>query len=166
MDLSQGDLRSQDILTALTEAAEDVFNTMLTGMAELVGRLEADSGHKESHDRVDIEAIVRFSGDYEGTVVLLCSTEGALDITRGLLMMDEQEPIELEEIQDAIGECANMLGGSLKTNSLDKMGQIHLGTPVVASRVNRGSQDHMGSLIYNLTGGPVVVSVWLESAPA
>ena len=166
MDSSTDDLRSTDILSALTEAAEDVFNTMLTGMAELVERLDGGHEHRDEHDRVDIEATVKFSGDYMGTVVLRCSTEGALDITRGLLMMEEADPIELEEIQDAIGECANMLGGSLKTNSLDKMGNISLGTPVVASRVNKEGQDHMGSLIYNLTGGPVVVSIWLESAPA
>ena len=142
-----GGITPDALLTTLRESVDEVLETMVCRMA----KLEASAGPphdaaKISLDRVDIEATVGISGDHTGTIVLGCT---ALDITRGLLMLEDSEPIELDDIKDAIGECANMLGGTLKTKALDAAGSYSLGIPTVATHVNQEGRGWCGTLVYN-----------------
>ncbi|MCP3994099.1 MAG: chemotaxis protein CheX [bacterium] len=108
-----------------------------------------------------IEATVEFSGDCKGAVVLRCTADGAVDIARGLLMLADREPVELADIEDALGECANLMGGSLKTKVLDPVGEFSLGIPNTETQVSRDGQQYHGSLVYQLSEGHAVVEVWL-----
>ncbi len=155
-------LSPDQILTALKEATDEIFTTMLSDMPQC----EVSTDAADTPDRVDIEATVRFSGDHNGTVVLRCTADGAVDITRGLLMLGDQDPVELEDISDAIGECANMMSGSLKSMVLDPIGQFSLGIPQIETYVNWDGQEYCGSLAYQLAEGHALIEVWLEDPDA
>jgi len=120
------------ILDQMKEAVEEVFSTMLDTVAELVERGDCthsnpqNAGSEVEQTPVAIEAVVDFIGDPTGSVILRATAQGALDIARKLLMAEDDEAIDLEEVQDALGECANMVTGALKTRVLDPEGQFDL----------------------------------------
>lgn len=167
------DLSSEQILDHVKASVEDVFQTMLNTVAELVERGECRNGEEnapveadESTMPVAIEALVSFHGSLNGSVILRASTSGAADITRKLLMMDDDEIAELEEIKDAMGECANMVTGALKTRALDPSGNFELTIPVIDTKVQIEHEHPAGRLAFKLADGGVAVEVWLDEAVA
>lgn len=168
--VTTGGIAKADLLPALMGCAEEVFGMMLTSVAELVSTVEAEKDAENSgitinsveQERVAFEATVAFHGKPSGAVLLRCTPLGALDITRGLLMLEEGDPVSIEDIKDALGECANMLSGSLKARALDPTGEFTLGTPVIDAHVDRGMKEHVGSLIYQLASGCTAIEVWTD----
>ncbi|MFT5051413.1 MAG: CheY-specific phosphatase CheX [Chlamydiales bacterium] len=157
----EGIFAPKRLVKALEEVTSEVFATMLSGVTKLIGSESSAAGDDSA--RVNIEATIEFDGDQTGTVVLRCTADGAIDITRGLLMLDDQDPIELDEVQDAIGECANMMAGSLKAKVLDPFGTFFLGLPQIETHaVVEDEQERCGSLVYELTDGHAVVEIWLK----
>lgn len=154
-------IKSQEILDQVKESVEEVFSTMLDTVATLV-----DQEHclGEDCEKIDIEAVVGFCGDPSGAVVLRATTEGATDIARKLLMMEEDEAVDVEEIQDALGECANMVTGSLKTRALDPRGDFQLSTPTIDAKVHVEHEHKTGRLVYQLAEGNIAVEIWLSEA--
>ena len=160
---------SVELLDLLKQAVQEVFTTMVFNFCEAVVRSGGDGpvveveGSDGGRERiaVDCEALVDFHGELDGSVVLRCSTEGAMDIARGLLMMDEGEALEMEEVADALGECANMVTGSLKTKGLDPHGEFLMGTPRVMDSPGERAGHHRGSLAYRLTQGLISVEIWI-----
>ena len=53
-------------------------------------------------------------GPWTGTVVLTTGRETAADLCRALLRESAPDPLEDEDVADAFGEIANVVGGSLK----------------------------------------------------
>ena len=151
-------IKSQEILDQMKESVEEVFGTMLGSVATLLDQ-EAPCQEGET---IDIEAVVEFSGDPNGAVILRACAAGASDIARKLLMMEEDETVDLEEIQDALGECANMVTGSLKTRALDPRGTFQLGTPTIATKVHVPHEHQTGRLVFALSQGNVAVEIWLS----
>ena len=154
-------IQSGEILDQLKESVEEVFTTMLDTVATMV---DHDATPQDDAERIDIEAVVEFQGDPSGSVVLRATTEGATDIARKLLMMEEDETVDFEEIQDALGECANMVTGSLKTRALDPRGAFQLGTPTIDARVHVEHEHRTGRLVFLLAEGNVAVEIWLSEA--
>ena len=149
------------LLEYLNEAVDELFSTMLSDMAELLKRHDAPDSPESCDDRVDIETTVEFRGDREGMILLRCTSHGANDITQSLLMMDEEEAVELDEVEDAIRECANMMAGQLKTRVLDPIGHFSLGLPRTETYINREERRYRGRLAYQLNAGKAFVEVWL-----
>ena len=56
---------------------------------------------------------VQITGEWEGAIVVSCSFNLAMSTTAFMFDMDVSE-VDREELQDAVGELANMVGGSLK----------------------------------------------------
>jgi len=159
----------EKILDDMKESVEEVFSTMLDTVATIIESSELGDGGQpaapvEDHveDHVEVEAIVDFFGDPNGSVVLRATAEGAADIARKLLMMEDDESVDLEEIEDALGECANMVTGSLKTRALDPHGSFQLEPPRIDTRVNIDNNHHAGSLVFELHQGSVAVEIWLS----
>ncbi|MSR63053.1 MAG: chemotaxis protein CheX [Planctomycetes bacterium] len=119
-----------------------------------------EDGSSPQSIAVHKQVVIGFDGDAKGQVVLRCSLETADSITRGLLMMDESEVIELSAINDALGECANMLAGSLKTKALDPVGKFQLGLPDFSEPKPQGDME--GALVYRVAEGVMSVEVWLS----
>jgi CheY-specific phosphatase CheX len=163
-------LTVEDLVEVLKESADEVFSTMLGMVGVLVEQhMTGDAGQPgeirgtdSGETRSEFEAIVEFSGMRRGAVVLRAGHEGALDIARGLLMLGDEETVEVEEVMDALGECANMVSGSLKCKVLDPAGDFHLGTPRIGSHIVHDHDEHLGGLVYRLARGCTSVEVWMD----
>ncbi len=154
-------MKADEILDHVKESVEEVFGTMLNTIATMVERSGSSGGNDEA-PKVDIEAVVEFTGTPNGAVLLRATADGATDIARKLLMMEDDEAIDLEEIEDALGECANMVTGSLKTRVLDPRGSFVLGTPTIATKIHVDHEHRTGRLVFELAEGNVAVEVWLD----
>jgi len=85
-----------------------------------------------------------------------------MDIARGLLMLDEGDAIDVAEAADALGECANMVTGVVKTRMLDPRGHFDLSCPKINGAPPKAGQQRAGTLAYELTHGVIAVEIWLE----
>ncbi|MHC4263435.1 MAG: chemotaxis protein CheX [Planctomycetota bacterium] len=169
-------LRDEELLSALQGAMQEVFTTMVFTICESAvhevegtdprertsGIAVKDTDGDSVYTQFDIDAEVEFHGEINGWVVLRCSAEGAMDIARGLLMLEEGEALDVAEAADAIGECANMVTGVVKTKMLDPQGDFVIGCPKI--NIEQGDRDGLraGTLAYRLTRGVVAVEIWME----
>ena len=61
----------------------------------------------------EVAACVRITGGWHGAVVLSCGRDLAVAITEAMFAMDPGTT-SAEELDDAMGEMANMIGGNIK----------------------------------------------------
>lgn len=128
---------SQELLTTLntTEDAliaklihdvKEIFSSML-GLEDLLHLpLQIDP---VSHFNDCVSALVGLAGTYNGLVSLHMPSELAIKATSSMLGMDVNEIND--DVNDAMGEIANMIAGSFKMQ-LSKSGtDVHLSTPSV-----------------------------------
>ena len=148
-------LDAVDLLECLQESAQEVFRTMVGLVGVLIDPDEAALARVATY-----VAVVEFAGRRSGAVKLHAGREGALDIARGLLMLGEQDEVDTEQILDALGECANMLSGSMKSKALDPTGCFTLGTPRVMELAPEEAVAE--GPVYKLSKGCTSVEVWLD----
>ena len=108
-------------------ATQEVFSTMV--MMDITD--EFPLKEPVSRFKCSITGMVGFAGTYSGVISIHCPVELALKITSNMLGIDCDEIND--DLNDAIGEIANMLGGSVK-QVLSKGGlDIKLSIPTVIS---------------------------------
>lgn len=95
-----------DLYKDIVAGTKDVFSTML--MLDLL------AGDAVQNDEVDtnFSSILGLGGDIKGMLAVHCPEETATKIT-GELLGIEIDDID-EDVNDAIGEIANMIAGNLK----------------------------------------------------
>ncbi len=111
----------------IIDATQEVFSTMIMMDAA------DDYPLREPITRFkcSITGMVGFAGTYSGVISIHCPVSLALKITSSMLGMECDEVNE--DLNDAIGEIANMLGGSVK-QVLSKGGlDVKLSIPTVIS---------------------------------
>lgn len=109
------------------DATKEVFSTMV--MMEISD--EFPLKEPVSRFKCSITGMVGFAGTYSGVISIHCPVALALKITSNMLGVDCDEVNE--DLNDAIGEIANMLGGSVK-QVLSKGGlDVKLSIPTVIS---------------------------------
>lgn len=92
----------------LAEMVEQVWSSFLDD--QLVPMPEPDLTHSyEGH----LIAWVSISGDWTGHLLVVCSGAAARAIATDMFQM-EQDEVTTTEVADALGEIANMVGGSIK----------------------------------------------------
>lgn len=150
------------LLEALEESVQEVFESIVLGFERAVVRQEGGLRVEPTRLRpgkLDLGVRVAFHGQLSGEVVLRCTADGAMDIGRGLLMLERGEALDVEEVSDALGECANMIAGLLKAKVLDPVGEYRLGLPEHGlDGASAAPRD--GRLLYRLTEGITSVEVW------
>jgi len=159
------------LLQTMRICVDEVFDKMVTGFrgaaVTAVHPIQSrengvikysDKKSGSCSDELYEEAVIPFTGDVCGQVVLRCSGSGAKSIARGLLMMDESEALGLSDVRDALGECANMLAGALKSKALDPNGSFRLGLPEFGSPGPAGASG--GALVYRVAEDSMSVEVW------
>lgn len=168
-DQKSNPMDSERLFQALEEAAKETFDTIATSFEKQV---RVGSGEVKDptqifkqivdgeHGQVHICAKVDFLGEVNGQVILRCNAQGALDISRGLLMMDAGEAIQIDEVEDALAECANIIGGLMKTKALDPHGSYKLGLPEIFRLPHDSEGVHGGSLLYQIKQGIISVEIW------
>jgi chemotaxis protein CheX len=103
----------QDPITTLLDAAtvqaiaDDVW-TSLVGDGEVLVPLPVPA------PEVTVSAWVQITGPWRGAVVVTCDEPTAIGLTECLLRARPPAVIEPEDVADALGELANVLGGNVK----------------------------------------------------
>lgn len=144
----------KDQILAITQ---DVFAAMIDGGEVLV--FESDGVVGDFVDPVcawvDMTVAVLGLG---ARAVVRTETAAAHELTRALLMMDSGEAVGLEDLTDAFGELANVVGGNVK--SLLAAPAV-LSMPTVAPHA---PELDPGQFLQDLTldwrGHTLVVSLW------
>ncbi|MBW4054175.1 MAG: chemotaxis protein CheX [Proteobacteria bacterium] len=132
MTLNPGVSRStsfteEQVAGYVINATREVFSTMV--MMEVLDSFPLKE--PVSRFKCSITGMVGFAGTYSGVISIHCPVALALKITSNMLGIDCDEVNE--DLNDAIGEIANMLGGSVK-QVLSKGGlDVKLSIPTVIS---------------------------------
>jgi chemotaxis protein CheX len=120
-------LQEVDMARYIIEATKEVFSTMM--VMEVEDQYPMQEPVNEFH--CSITGMVGLAGSYTGILSIHCPQHLALKITSNMLGMEVEEVGE--DVNDALGEIANMLGGHVK-QVLSKGGSdLNLSIPTVIS---------------------------------
>jgi chemotaxis protein CheX len=125
--VTSSQLHEEELAKFVISAAKEVFETMV------MMDLEDHYPLREPVTRLNcsITGMVGLAGIYSGILSIHCPQSLALKITSNMLGMDVDEVGE--DVSDALGEIANMLGGHVK-QVLSKGGlDLNLSIPTVIS---------------------------------
>ena len=101
-----------------------------------------------------VSSWVHVAGPWNGIVVLTCGRSTAEQLSRELLKKHAPPVIEDEDIEDALGELANVVGGNVKAVL---PGPSALGLPEVGSAPVAGSDTRRVDLLWR--GQSLTISV-------
>lgn len=111
----------------IAESTQEIFSSMIM--------LEVTPGEPYQRENTmltdSISGIIGLAGNMKGMLAIHLPTELALAVTTAFLGMEVDE-ID-EDVRDAIGELANMLGGNLKSVLDPKGSEIKLSMPSTVS---------------------------------
>ncbi|MGY1622504.1 chemotaxis protein CheX [Geodermatophilus sp. SYSU D00965] len=120
-------------------------------LVPLPGELPADT----------VSSWVEIVGPWTGTVVLTCARTTAEELARALLREHAPDELEAEDVDDALGELANVVGGNVKAVL---PGPSVLGLPEVGVAPSPGSPDDTCRVDAQWRGQPLTISVQGTSA--
>ena len=115
-----------EIQDKMIDATKEIFSTMI--MMEITLE-EIQESHGPLTDA--ITAMIGLAGTHRGVLAVHFPYAVAMAITSSFLMMDVTEMNE--DVHDAMGEIANMLGGNVKTILSEKGRDIELSMPSTIS---------------------------------
>jgi len=111
-----------------------------------------------------VVALVSVTGGWNGHVVLTCSEPQARAISAAMLEIPEAE-VSAEDLADAVGEVANMIGGNVKSLLPD---HSTLSMPVVAfgdpARLVTPEANRVCTVCMTWRGDPFAVGVWANGS--
>ena len=136
--------------SATVQGIADETWLALLGIDEVLVPVPAE----ESED--SLSAWVEVTGPWTGAVVLTCGRATAEELSRTLLRGGPDEPVGSEDVADAMGELANVVGGNIK--ALLPTPSV-LGLPGVGKRPPRAAVGDTCSVALLWRGQPVSVSV-------
>ena len=147
-----------DIIPKIVEATEEIFTGMVMMEISQKGEPLKELGTMKD----SITGMVGLAGVHKGMVAIHIPNPLALAITTSFLGMDVEEVNE--DVQDAIGEIANMLGGNVKTILSDKGKDIQLSLPSTISgeEYSFTSQNDVDQVIIPFTAPAGTFFVELE----
>ena len=112
-----------DLEVKIIESAKEIFSSMI--MMEIEG--SEDKGETNQVLEDSISGIIGLAGMRKGVLAIHLPNAVAMAITGNFLGMDVTEINE--DVEDAVGELANMLGGNVKTILSEKGRDIELSMP-------------------------------------
>lgn len=115
-----------EIHDKVVEAVQEIFSTMLSMEASQEGEIQRES---KAPFKDSISGVIGLAGAYKALLAIHLPQPVALAITSSFLMMEVSEVDQ--DVEDAIGELANMLGGSVKAILSDKSRDIDLSLPSI-----------------------------------
>jgi chemotaxis protein CheX len=116
-----------DIVPKIVDATVEIF----TGMVMMEISQDQEPTKELGPLKNSITGMVGLAGTHKGMLAVHFPNALALAITTSFLGMEVEEMNE--DVQDAIGEIANMLGGNVKTILSDKGKDIQLSLPSTIS---------------------------------
>ncbi len=149
-----------EINEKLIESTIEIFTGMVMMDISVAGEPLATVGPLKQ----SITGMVGLAGTHKGVLAVHFPKQVALDVTSSFLGM-EVDQIN-DDVQDAIGEIANMLGGNLKTILSDRGKDINLSLPstIYGDEYAFSSQAEVDQVIlpFQAPSGVFYVEVELE----
>ncbi len=114
-----------DVIEEIVSSTNEVFSTMIPM------EISTDGSFYQKEDMIstDVISLVSFTGEHSGILAIFCCKDIALKITSNMLGIEATEVDQ--DTKDAMGEVANMIGGTLKNKIFEKFGAMHLSVPIV-----------------------------------
>lgn len=113
-----------------------------------------------SAEQEGISGLIQISGRWNGSVVLACARDLAVELTQVMFAMEDEEPGS-DEIKDAFGELTNMVGGRLK-NEVGEPSQLSL--PMVVEglqyELHIARSQCMRNLTFDCLGRPLQLKIF------
>jgi chemotaxis protein CheX len=150
-----------ELVAQFHKDVQDVFTTMV-GVEDLLHLpLQVDP---KTHFSECITAMVGFAGLFNGLVSLHVPQKLALSFTSSMIGMDVTELNE--DVNDALGEIANMIAGSFK-HHLSKDGhEVRLSTPSVVTGkeyvISSGTLANTLTLLFDSNEEWFMISIVVE----
>lgn len=116
-----------DLSEKLIESAKEIFSAMVMMEITVAGELLTETMVFAD----SISGVVGLAGKYQGVLAIHLPNSVAMAITGSFLGMEIEEINE--DVEDAVGELANMLAGGIKTVLSDKGKDIALSIPTIIS---------------------------------
>jgi len=157
--LAQLGVSGEQLVVLLDADTREIFSTMVgTEVASVAA--ETAQRHTDS-----VTAMVGLTGSYNGIVSVSMCQSLAMSIAGAMLGMEVDECGD--DVHDALGEIANMLGGSFKHHFVHDGHEVRLSTPSVMSGddyvVSVGAVPDTLTLGFAVAcGGEFSVTVYLE----
>lgn len=149
-----------EISNKINESTIEIF----TGMVMMDISIAGEPLTKLLPLKQSITGMVGLAGVFRGVLAVHFPKQVALDVTGSFLGMEVEEINA--DVQDAIGEIANMLGGNLKTILSDRGKDIQLSLPSTISgdEYTFTSQAEVDQIIlpFQAPGGVFYVELELE----
>ena len=123
--LTEANLTEDAVRASITEITKGVFSTMV--MLDVVDQPPLEEPVVTFHET--LTSMVGLAGTYSGILAIHCPKNLALRITTNMLGMEVTEINE--DVNDAMGEIANMVGGDVKHIFSPKGADINLSIPTV-----------------------------------
>jgi len=158
--LSQLNTTEEQLIGHLNDDVLEIFSTMVGGGVLSSKKAETVTTFKDS-----VSAMVGFAGGYNGMISINASRKQALQFTATMLGMEVDECEE--EMADALGEIANMIGGSFKHHFVKDGHEVKLSTPSVISggeyEMTVCSLPDTLTLLFETVEESFTVSLYLET---
>ena len=103
-----------------------------------------------------VSAWVDIIGPWNGSVVVTCAPATAEALTQSVLMFHPPADVDDEDVKDALGELANVLGGNIKSVL---PGESRLGLPQIGSAPPTGRLDDVRALVGQWRGNYLTITV-------
>jgi len=149
-----------EINEKLIESTIEIF----TGMVMMEISVAGEQLEKLGTLKKSITGMVGLAGTHKGLLAVHFPQPVALAVTSNFLGMEVEEIND--DVQDAIGEIANMLGGNLKTILSDRGKDIQLSLPstIFGDEYAFSSQAEVDQIIltFQAAAGSFTVEVELE----
>ena len=121
--LSEMNLTEEGVCATIVEITKGVFSTMV--MLDVVAEPPLTEPVVSFHET--LTSMVGLAGIYSGILAVHCPKSLALQITSNMLGMEVTD-ID-DDVNDAMGEIANMIGGDIKHIFSPKGADINLSIP-------------------------------------
>ena len=123
--LSDANTTEDAVRKTIAEITKGVFSTMV--MLDVVDEPPLDAPVLTFHETVT--SMVGLAGSHSGILAIHCPKKLALMVTSNMLGMEVTDVDE--DVNDAMGEIANMVGGDVKHIFSPKGADINLSIPTV-----------------------------------
>lgn len=149
-----------EIVPKIIDATVEIF----TGMVLMEVQQEGEPLRELGLLKDSITGMVGLAGTHKGVLAVHIPNKLALAITESFLGLELDEMNE--DVQDAIGEIANMLGGNVKTILSDKGRDIQLSLPstIFGEEYTFTSKDEVEQVVipFHAPAGTFYVELELE----
>ncbi len=137
-------MTTMSLTESLLDSAREVFEMMAFMALEEVH----EDRETPSLEEASLLGTITFKGNLEGCLGICCDRRCAQAIGSNMLGTDPDEPMGEGDMNDAIGEIANMVMGALKSRIQEEVGNVEVSIPsVVQGRELRNSLGDRASKI-------------------